>query len=297
MPFLPPNQQCRSTEGTEELIQLCLIFLGGPEASAVSFRSSGAFHQERWMAKAIYCLKLYLFQDQFTMTTKERKGVTRWQKWHFSLAWFTPVFGMKLLVEFLHHWLNDVQLLEALDKYPSRVVAKAASESFGRHLWHFSVILVALSFNSSVRLCVEETWKFTQPIVLNMSRTLRYTENKCDFWCPVSKWSVESSEFSDEVPRGMAWWSRLQWAETCRISNEGCEWYCRERIAQMQQYNSSLTKNEEQKQFLLRLVERHRKTFPSSAKSTLMKMGNTDWTINYLLKHSLFRVETFHLCK
>jgi len=50
----------------------------------------------------------------------------------------------------------------------------------------------------------------------------------------------------------------------------------RERIAQMQQYNSSLTKNEEQKQFLLRLVERHRKTFPSSAKSTLMKMGNTD---------------------
>ena len=47
-------------------------------------------------------------------------------------------------------------------------------------------------------------------------------------------------------------------------------------IALMQQYNSSLTKNEEQKQFLLRLVERHRKTFPSSAKSTLMKMGNTD---------------------
>jgi len=63
-------------EDYKELIHLCLIFLGGYEASAVSFRSPGAFHQTRWMAKAIYCLKLYLFQDQFTMTTKDRKGVT-----------------------------------------------------------------------------------------------------------------------------------------------------------------------------------------------------------------------------
>ena len=52
---------------------------------------------------------------------------------------------MKLLVEFLHH-MSDVQLLEALDKYPNRVVAKAASESFGRHLLYFSAILVGFSF-------------------------------------------------------------------------------------------------------------------------------------------------------
>jgi len=61
-------------EDYKELIQLCLIFLGRSEASAVSFRLPGAFHQARWMAKAIYCLKLYLFQDQFTMTTKDRRA-------------------------------------------------------------------------------------------------------------------------------------------------------------------------------------------------------------------------------
>ena len=43
-------------------------------------------------------------------------------------------------------------------------------------------------------------------------------------------------------------------------------------IALMQQYNSSLTKNEEQKQFLLRLVKRHRKNFPSCSKATLVKV-------------------------
>ena len=44
-------------------------------------------------------------------------------------------------------------------------------------------------------------------------------------------------------------------------------------IALMQQYNSSLTKNNEQKQYLLRLVERYRKQYPTCAKSTLMNMG------------------------
>ena len=45
-------------------------------------------------------------------------------------------------------------------------------------------------------------------------------------------------------------------------------------IALMQQYNSSLTKNDEQKQYLLRLVERHRKQYPTYAKSTLLNMGS-----------------------
>ena len=43
-------------------------------------------------------------------------------------------------------------------------------------------------------------------------------------------------------------------------------------IAQMQKYNASLTKNEEEKQFLLQLLQRHRKTDPTGSKATLMKM-------------------------
>ena len=56
-------------------------------------------------------------------------------------------------------------------------------------------------------------------------------------------------------------------ASTMTVVNDSAE----RAIALMQQYNASLTKNEEQKQFLLQLVKRHRKTYPSCSKATLMK--------------------------
>ncbi|CAH1707960.1 unnamed protein product [Aphis gossypii] len=59
-----------------ELLKLCQIFLGKLEKTEVRFRAPGALHQARWMAKAIYCLKIYMFQDQFILTKSEKKGVT-----------------------------------------------------------------------------------------------------------------------------------------------------------------------------------------------------------------------------
>jgi len=40
-------------------------------------------------------------------------------------------------------------------------------------------------------------------------------------------------------------------------------------VALIEQYNSILTKDEEQKQFLLQVVEEHRRRFPDSSKKTL----------------------------
>jgi len=48
---------------------------------------------------------------------------------------------------------------------------------------------------------------------------------------------------------------------------------CAERgIALVEEYNCSLTKDEEQKQFLLRLVDLHRKQFPVVTKAMMMKL-------------------------
>ena len=47
---------------------------------------------------------------------------------------------------------------------------------------------------------------------------------------------------------------------------------CAERgIALIEKYNESLTKNGEQKQFLLRFAQRHRQRFPTPSKEALMK--------------------------
>ena len=62
-------------------------------------------------------------------------------------------------------------------------------------------------------------------------------------------------------------------ASTIKVVNDTAE----RAIALMQQYNSmnsSLTKNEEQKQYLLRLAERHRKQYLTCGKSALLNTGS-----------------------
>lgn len=58
-----------------EFLQLIVVILGGKRPLEVTFRAPGAFHHARRMAKAIYCLKIYLFRNQFSLNTRELNGV------------------------------------------------------------------------------------------------------------------------------------------------------------------------------------------------------------------------------
>ena len=63
-------------------------------------------------------------------------------------------------------------------------------------------------------------------------------------------------------------------ASTMKVVNDSAD----RAIALMWQHNSSLAKNEEQKQLLLCIVERHRKQYPTCTKSALMNTGdNEEW--------------------
>ena len=53
-----------------ELLRLCYVFLGGSFDRTAGFRAPGAIHNARWMAKAIYSLKIFLFQGQFKLTVR-----------------------------------------------------------------------------------------------------------------------------------------------------------------------------------------------------------------------------------
>lgn len=35
----------------------------------------GAFHHARWMSKAIYSLKIFLFREEFILTDSEKNGI------------------------------------------------------------------------------------------------------------------------------------------------------------------------------------------------------------------------------
>ena len=73
--------------------------------------------------------------------------------------------------------------------------------------------------------------------------------------------SMEPSQWSDEPTYKLF----LEKAEKMKVVND-----CAERgVDLIQQYNNTLTKDEIQKQYLLRVVDMHRKTYPIPSKNTL----------------------------
>ena len=60
-----------------------------------------------------------------------------------------------------------------------------------------------------------------------------------------------------------------QKVKSLKLVNDAAEWW----IALISEYNDILCNNEKQKQYLHQVVENHRKNFPDSNKSTLLKMS------------------------
>src|SRR5688572_9893882 len=53
------------------LLELTVIFLGGIPPKGIKFRCPEAFHRARWMARAIYAIKMRLFMDQFPIQQRQ----------------------------------------------------------------------------------------------------------------------------------------------------------------------------------------------------------------------------------
>ena len=69
----------RGRDDYRQLIMLCQVFLSSANElgrAKITFYEPGACHLPRWMSKAIYCIKIYMFQYQFYLTDDERKAVT-----------------------------------------------------------------------------------------------------------------------------------------------------------------------------------------------------------------------------
>ena len=58
-----------------ELIELSIIFLGEDKDKKLKIRPPGAMHQARWMARAIYSLKICLLQAHSKISMKEKQAL------------------------------------------------------------------------------------------------------------------------------------------------------------------------------------------------------------------------------
>lgn len=64
-------QEHHPRDDYKEFLELVYIFLNGTLTYPMTFKAPGATHHARWMSKAIYCLKMYMFQKQFNVGSKK----------------------------------------------------------------------------------------------------------------------------------------------------------------------------------------------------------------------------------
>lgn len=208
------------------------------------------------------------------------------------LARFT-VFVVKI---YLRQWfncfssieapLNDLTFLCALKKYRQQdeQVAKEAEIIFKRHRWYLSEIMVGLSFFDE-RFSVEDRYRMIPALVrrknernkinsetigidenthisdfissetINFFKIIGKEEIKIDFYC-------ENPDKWNENPQ----YSRLKKvARSLCVVNDPAE----RAVGLISDFNASATSNEEQKQYLLQVIEKHRRDFPSTSTSSI----------------------------
>ena len=147
-----------------ELLELVVAFLGGvPHGrTQVQFMAPGPVHRARWMARAIYAFKIWMFWDQFQVTFGQRPSSSRTQPRAQLLCTGLLTVCLFVAQKYCFAWFAatnastsprvDLDLLQFLEQHSTTVPAmEAALKSFRRHQWYLSEILVSLGlFDQSV---------------------------------------------------------------------------------------------------------------------------------------------------
>ena len=267
-----------------ELLELTMIFLGATPSRGIRFMQPGALHRARWMARVIYAIKLCLFRSQFVMTKREEAGMKRFATFGvvvYVRAWFEAPDAAAAPA-------NDLALLKTLASYDDKYISEAALTAFSRHLWYLSESLVALSFfDSDTCMSVKRDMvraldvqasnhEPLKRIKVDASTVAFSSKTVADFVTDRSRYFFDqlslNSDFLNVDPS--EWETRAdyqgaaEFVRTIKVVNDAAE----RGVSLMQSYNSILTKNEEQKQYILQVVEQHRQKFRNATKAAVVNI-------------------------
>ena len=273
--------EVHSRDDYKELLTLALVFLGAQQG-AVRFNSPGAFHRARWMAKMIYGLKIFLFRDQFHVTAKELAGLRQFNVFIIQLylkAWYTcqiPATAPR----------HDLQLIKDLGQYKrvNPAVAKVAMESILSHLWYLSEPMIGLGFFDAevppdqlreMVLALQKRGSVDCPVRLKLKEEEVAQKQLQDFVTSNTTKLFSAlginMDFLQQDPH--TWRTNANYkagkqrVASLKVVNDVAE----RGVALIQEFNSTLSNQEEQKQFVLQVVERHRKEYPNANKATVTK--------------------------
>ena len=128
-----------------EFALLTFRLLGEVDAS---IHAPGAYHRARWIAKCIYCLKIFGFRKQFQLSRRKIDSFRR-------ICLFTSIINVTWLnsAETTSSPANNLWMLKLVRQFATvdYKVAIVAEKKMRLHLWYLSEDLVCLSlFSDSI---------------------------------------------------------------------------------------------------------------------------------------------------
>ncbi|KAG0722564.1 hypothetical protein GWK47_044271 [Chionoecetes opilio] len=267
-------------EDYKEIILLSVAYLGG--GVPTSFRAPGAYHMARWMAKAIYAVKIMLFHDQLEMSRRELAGIRR-------VAFFVTMVYAKYWNEAMipsYAAKNDLDFITGVKRICDDGVASVAERAMRRHLWYLSENLIGLAiFDDSIspEQKAEMVEGMKRPSTTkNPRRPESKTPinlNRSSAFCSVRSTQVLKSLLGGQQPTFLELSPETWNTDSCfkcakkragvlKVTNNLAE----RGIALIQRFLGNRTKDERQTQFLLKLARLHTKAVPKKTKAELKKV-------------------------
>ena len=244
-----------------ELIHLAARAVGFPVAA--SLRRPGALHRARWMAKAIYLLKIELLfrgnEEVLHLTGRQLQGIQRFNRF-VILVYIQSWYSCSLAIDAAP---NDIALIHRLQGYDDVELSCVGLRMMVRHSWYISPELASLALFSNkvpndikAHLVAEIQHDRGTHLLTKLPDSLNGLSASLSFFkisrldtsflkIPVESWSSDRSYIEGQ-----------QYCKNLACLNDVAE----RGIQLIQQFNKT-TKDEEQKQCLLQVVEQHRQNF------------------------------------
>lgn len=273
----------------KELLQLVLVFVGSLDGNVVGFRTPGAIHHARWMAKAIYCLKMFMFRRQFKMSNKEESSLRA-----------ISVFLVKI---YCKAWFNapkahlapkqDLDVLHSLLDYKEcdNDIAEIALTKFSSHMWYLNAKLVGLSFfdhtitddekllmankllsstdepSEHNRIVNPKVRKENLKEIVDGGLVTLITKETLTFFDQFNIKTDFLRNHPNTWPQNNDFQEGLKIVKTLKVVNDMAE----RGVKLITDFNDLLTKDEDQKQYVLQVVSKCRALYPDVSKATLTK--------------------------
>lgn len=214
------------------------------------------------------------------MTASEEKGIREMAIFSVMIhlrAWMTAPLGAEAP-------LNDFQLMRQLLKYSNKIISESTSKKLGLHLWYLSEELIGLSlFDSRISseskkmmlAAMNEVAPDHPPKRPRIESAAFLGNRGLEQFCTInSKRLLQNLGLSEEfLSKDPSEWeddpsfkAAQQTVRCLAVVNDRAE----RGVALIQDFNKKLTKGEDQLQFLLQVVNDHRKRFPNSLKKTIV---------------------------